>query len=70
MFGSMAVAVVGLYYKPDTRSVQSCSRPLSWTVLMKLGPSSIDTWALQEAKARMQARGELPEYKSTAQTSS
>jgi len=42
MFGSMAVAAVGLYYKPDT---------------------SIQTWALQEAKARMEARGEATQYK-------
>ncbi|KAF8511702.1 ESSS subunit of NADH:ubiquinone oxidoreductase, partial [Gautieria morchelliformis] len=42
MFGSMALAAVGLYYKPDT---------------------SIQTWALKEAKARMEARGESVEYK-------
>ncbi|KAG8902271.1 hypothetical protein FRB99_004690 [Tulasnella sp. 403] len=44
MFGSMAVAAVGLYYKPDT---------------------SIQTWALQEARARLEARGENFEYKSS-----
>jgi len=43
MFGSMALAAVGLYYKPDT---------------------SIQTWALKEAKARMEARGDSVEYKS------
>ncbi|KAF8585576.1 hypothetical protein K439DRAFT_1652927 [Ramaria rubella] len=42
MFGSFALAAVGLYYKPDT---------------------SIQTWALKEAKARMEARGESVEYK-------
>jgi len=42
MFGSMAVAAVGLYYKPDT---------------------SISKWALQEAKERMEARGETTEYR-------
>ncbi|KAF8140193.1 ESSS subunit of NADH:ubiquinone oxidoreductase-domain-containing protein [Boletus edulis] len=36
MFGSMALAAVLLYYKPDT---------------------SIQTWALKEAKERMEARG-------------
>ncbi|KIJ45111.1 hypothetical protein M422DRAFT_167464 [Sphaerobolus stellatus SS14] len=42
MGGSLVVAVVGLYFKPDT---------------------SIQTWALKEAKARMEARGEATEYK-------
>ncbi|KAH9944078.1 ESSS subunit of NADH:ubiquinone oxidoreductase [Epithele typhae] len=37
MYGSMGLACVLLYYKPDT---------------------SINTWALKEAKARMEARGE------------
>ncbi|KIP12438.1 hypothetical protein PHLGIDRAFT_123987 [Phlebiopsis gigantea 11061_1 CR5-6] len=41
MYGTMAVASVLLYYKPDT---------------------SIQTWALQEAKARMEARGEKTHY--------
>ncbi|THH02142.1 hypothetical protein EW026_g682 [Hermanssonia centrifuga] len=41
MYGSMAVAAIGLYYKPDT---------------------SIQTWALNEAKARMEARGEKTDY--------
>ncbi|CDO76643.1 hypothetical protein BN946_scf184868.g57 [Trametes cinnabarina] len=39
MYGSMLLAAVLLYYKPDT---------------------SINSWALQEAKARMEARGEKP----------
>jgi len=42
MFGTMALAAVLLYYKPDT---------------------SIQSWALKEAKARMEARGEEYEYK-------
>ncbi|KAF8314974.1 hypothetical protein DL93DRAFT_2057709 [Clavulina sp. PMI_390] len=42
MFGSMGLAAVGLYYKPDT---------------------SINTWAMQEAKQRMEARGESTEYR-------
>ncbi|KAI5123784.1 hypothetical protein M0805_000372 [Coniferiporia weirii] len=42
MFGSMGLAAVLLYYKPDT---------------------SIQTWALKEAKERMEARGESVEYK-------
>ncbi|EPQ60752.1 hypothetical protein GLOTRDRAFT_124500 [Gloeophyllum trabeum ATCC 11539] len=42
MFGSMAVAAVLLYYKPDT---------------------SIQTWALKEARRRMEERGEPFEYK-------
>ncbi|TFK91704.1 hypothetical protein K466DRAFT_482280 [Polyporus arcularius HHB13444] len=41
MYGTMAVATVLLYYKPDT---------------------SINSWALKEAKARMEARGEKPEF--------
>jgi len=41
MFGTMAVAAVLMYNKPDT---------------------SIQTWALREAKARMEARGDLPKY--------
>ncbi|EGN95891.1 Ndufb11, NADH dehydrogenase 1 beta subcomplex [Serpula lacrymans var. lacrymans S7.3] len=41
MFGSMAMATVLLYYKPDT---------------------SIQSWALKEAKERMEARGEKYKY--------
>jgi len=41
MFGSMAMAAVLLYYKPDT---------------------SIQTWALREAKERMEARDEKYKY--------
>jgi len=42
MFGSMILAGVGLYYKPDT---------------------SINTWAMKEAKARMEARGDPTDYR-------
>jgi len=42
MFGSMALAGVGLYYKPDT---------------------SINTWAMKEAKQRMEARGDPTDYR-------
>ncbi|KAH7931052.1 Ndufb11, NADH dehydrogenase 1 beta subcomplex subunit [Leucogyrophana mollusca] len=45
MFGSMAMAAVLLYYKPDT---------------------SIQTWALKEAKERMEARGEKYKYEPTS----
>ncbi|KAH7915819.1 Ndufb11, NADH dehydrogenase 1 beta subcomplex subunit [Hygrophoropsis aurantiaca] len=45
MFGSMAMAAVLLYYKPDT---------------------SIQTWALKEAKDRMEARGDKYKYEPTS----
>ncbi|KAG8985097.1 hypothetical protein FRB94_011103 [Tulasnella sp. JGI-2019a] len=48
MFGSMAVAAVGLYYKPDT---------------------SIQTWALKEARQRLEARGDDFEYKPSTSSS-
>lgn len=41
MYGTMALAAVLLYYKPDT---------------------SMRTWAYNEAKARMEARGEKTDY--------
>ncbi|KAG8947714.1 hypothetical protein FRC04_010488 [Tulasnella sp. 424] len=47
MFGSMAFAAVGLYYKPDT---------------------SIQTWALKEARERLEARGEEFTYKASSAT--
>jgi len=50
MFGTMAVATVLLYYKPDT---------------------SIQTWALKEAKERMEARearGEQYRYRPSSQS--
>jgi hypothetical protein len=58
MFGSMAMAAVLLYYKPDTRLVTSSSvRPI-----IQSGLCSIQTWALREAKERMEARGEKYKY--------
>ncbi|TFY83595.1 hypothetical protein EWM64_g425 [Hericium alpestre] len=47
MFGTMGLATLLLYYKPDT---------------------SIQRWALKEAKERMEARGETVEYKPAAST--
>jgi len=41
MFGTMGLAALLLYYKPDT---------------------SIQGWALKEAKTRMEARGEKVQY--------
>jgi len=49
MFGSMAVAAIGLYAKPDT---------------------SIQAWALQEAKRRMDESGEKYRYESQSPSSS
>lgn len=57
----MAVAAVGLYYKPDTRYV--CNIDVPQICRPMLLSSSIQTWALREAKARMEARGESTEYK-------
>jgi hypothetical protein len=60
MFGTMALATVLLYYKPDTRCLDSWA-PVE--VALTFIPSSIQTWALKEAKERMEARGEKYEYK-------
>ncbi|THV04876.1 hypothetical protein K435DRAFT_746196 [Dendrothele bispora CBS 962.96] len=49
MFGSMGVAAVMMYYKPD---------------------NSIQTWALREAKERMEARGEKYKYEPSSSASS
>jgi hypothetical protein len=44
-----------------------CFRPFLSDSLDSLSsPHSIQTWALQEAKARMEARGEATEYKTSA----
>jgi hypothetical protein len=58
MFGSMLFAGVTLYYKPDTRcALISFERPLlTWY------PFSIQQWAIEEAKARLDARGEKYKY--------
>ena len=63
MFGSMALAGVGLYYKPDTRY----AGPF-WRLICKLSDgshshSSINTWAMKEAKQRMEARGDPTDYR-------
>lgn len=39
------------------------------TLALLTRPRSIQTWALQEAKARMEARGELPKYVPSATAS-
>ncbi|KAF5390172.1 hypothetical protein D9757_002865 [Collybiopsis confluens] len=49
MFGSMAFAMVMLYYKPD---------------------NSVESWALHEAKERMEARGEIYRYSPSSSPSS
>ena len=56
MFGGMALATAILVYKPDTRRVHT-----HWLTLADF--RSIQTWALEEAKARMEARGDRPQYK-------
>lgn len=63
MYGSMALAAVLLYYKPDSRSVTLASHAAICGSGTDARPSSIQTWALKEAKARMEARGEAVEYK-------
>lgn len=60
MFGSMGLAVVLMYYKPDTRCVHLMD-VYDCDILTNV--RSIQTWALKEAKARMEARGENVEYK-------
>lgn len=57
MFGSMAFAAVMLYYKPDTRYAFAHR---TFGTLLTL--TSIQTWALKEAKERMEARGERYKY--------
>ena len=60
MFGSIGLAALLLYYKPDTRyaPVSLAPRPSD------TGTRSIQGWALKEAKARMDARGEKIHYES------
>lgn len=54
-FGSMAFGVIGYCYKPDTRCVRQEER--------KADPNShfcsIQTWALEEARRRLEAEGIL-----------
>jgi hypothetical protein len=56
----MLFAAVGLYYKPDTRCVREVTRMDAHDAHAL--PLSIQTWALKEAKARMEARGEKYKY--------
>jgi ESSS subunit of NADH:ubiquinone oxidoreductase (complex I) len=58
MFGTMAFAAVILYYKPDTR----CVITYSSEDVFQIKCASIQTWALKEAKERMEARGEKYQY--------
>ena len=53
----MAGAGVAYYYKPDTKWV--C---LLTTISFFNLSISIQTWALNQAKSRMEERGELPKY--------
>ena len=57
MFGSMLAAAVLLYYKPDTRCVW-----LPHAIPHLTRHPSIQTWALKEAKERMEAREEKYKY--------
>ena len=59
MYGGMALAALGLYFKPDTRYA-----PFHALAQYALFSGSIKTWALDEAKARMEARGEPTDYAS------
>jgi len=64
MFGSMALAGVGLYYKPDTR----CAGPFfrgrhTSSMIAHKRHFSINTWAMKEAKQRMEARGDPTDYR-------
>jgi hypothetical protein len=61
MFGTLVAATVAVYYKPDTRYVFH-----GGSFFFRLDEfrraSSIQTWALVEAKKRMEARGEATDY--------
>lgn len=67
MFGTLAVATVLLYYKPDSRCVDSLL-PLKHLVTLSL--FSVQTHALKEAKARLEARGERYKYEPSSPPSS
>lgn len=57
--------MVLMYYKPDTRCVHLMdvyATSISDCDILTI-VCSIQTWALKEAKARMEARGENVEYK-------
>jgi len=68
MFGTMAFAAVLLYYKPDTRCVRLKDFLSSTSLICQF--LSIQTWALQEAKNRMEARGEKYKYEPSSSSSS
>jgi hypothetical protein len=61
MFGTLAFASVMLYYKPDTRYAPLVLLAKYRALTFKCN-SSIQTWALKEAKERMEARGEKYQY--------
>ena len=61
MFGTMAFAAVMLYYKPDTRYAV-VYLIAKYRALKFFCYSSIQSWALKEAKERMEARGEKYQY--------
>lgn len=60
MYGSLGVGAVLYYYKPDTTCVASLHTQLYRDIDML--PNSIQTWAMKEARARMEARGEKTDY--------
>ena len=62
MFGSIGLAALLLYYKPDTRCASVSLAP--FRIRSYTGTRSIQGWALKEAKARMDARGEKVHYES------
>lgn len=59
MYGAMGLAGLLLYYKPDTRCVLHA---FSIHLHLLIPVTSVSTWALEEAKTRMEARGEKTEY--------
>ena len=64
MFGGMGAVGVLLYYKPDTRYVRELLLLVKFDEIdTDMLRCSIQTWALKEAKERMEARGEKVEYK-------
>lgn len=67
MFGSMAFAAVMLYYKPDN-GYELYDRNSS----LNNSPHiySVESWALREAKERMEARGEKYKYEPEPSSSS
>jgi len=67
MFGTMAFASVMLYYKPDTRCATKSSLYPNLLFTNNFW-DSVQTWALQEAKERMEARGEKYQYESQPST--